>query len=232
MRINCIIIEDEPLAIDVIEDFVRQVPFLHLVAVCKDALAALRVLKEAPVDLIFLDIHLPKLKGLDFLQALKNPPRVIITTAYHEYALKSYDYHVLDYLLKPIEFGRFVAAVHKALDWQNAGSRREPAAGEKACLYFTVQKKKARVALDEILYIESLRENVRIVTEQKTIVTKYAIGDLENELPAGDFLRIHRSFIVAKNKIDFIDAHDVEIRGREIPIGRSYREFVFSTMGI
>jgi len=232
MNLKCIIVEDEPLAIDVIEDFVRQVPFLELVAICKDALTAMHTLKSQPVDLMFLDLHLPKLKGLDFLQTLKHPPMVIITTAYKEYALKSYDYEVLDYLLKPVEFGRFMVAVQKALERSHAlpGETSNPETATD--LYFMVNKKKARVSLDSILYIESQKENICIVTKEKTLVTKYQISDLENELPAAQFIRVHRSFIVAKGKIDYVDAHDIEIQGKEIPIGRSYRAFVFKRLGI
>jgi DNA-binding LytR/AlgR family response regulator len=233
MRINCIIVEDEPLAGKLLEEYVQQVPFLHLLALCKDALSAMKVLKEEKVELMFLDINLPKLRGLDLLKALKNPPAVILTTAYHEYALESYDYGVIDYLLKPIEFSRFLVAINKVVP-----SAPEPsptvttiAANSNAYLFFNVNKKKARVALDEVLYIESIKENVKIVTLHKTIVTKYNISQLELDLPQADFLRIHRSFIVAKNKVDFFDANDVEIRGKEIPIGRSYKELVFKDLG-
>jgi len=233
MNIKCIIVEDEPLAIDVIEDFVRQVPFLELVAVCKDALSAMQTLKSQQVDLMFLDLHLPKLKGFDFLRTLKNPPMVIITTAYQEYALKSYDYEVLDYLLKPVEFGRFMVAVQKALDRSNLVLPLDTSTpAPTSDLYFVVNKKKARIPLQSILYFESQKENLRIVMDDKTVVTKYQIGDLEKELPAAQFLRVHRSFIVAKDKIDFVDANDVEIRGKEIPIGRSYRELVFKRLGL
>ncbi len=236
MRINCIIVEDEPLAGKLLEEYVQQVPFLHVLALCKDALSAMKVLKEEKVELMFLDINLPKLKGLDLLKTLKNPPAVILTTAYHEYALESYDYGVVDYLLKPIEFNRFLVAINK-IGPSAPGPSPIPYTGttsgasRNAYLFFNVNKKKARVALDEVLYIESIKENVKIVTLHKTIVTKYTISQLELDLPAADFLRIHRSFIVAKNKVDFFDANDVEIRGKEIPIGRNYKEVVFRELG-
>jgi DNA-binding LytR/AlgR family response regulator len=232
MRINCIIVEDEPLAGKLLEEYVQQVPFLHLLGVCKDALCAMKVLKEEKVELMFLDINLPKLKGLDLLKALKNPPAVILTTAYHEYALESYEYGVLDYLLKPIEFSRFLVAINKVLPNQIESAAPAQAPAQQPYLFFNVNKKKARVALEEILYIESIKENVKIVTLHKTIVTKYNISQLELDLPAADFLRIHRSFIVAKNKVDFFDANDLEIRGKEIPIGRSYKEMVFKELGV
>ncbi len=223
MKIRCLIVEDEPLAVEVMEDFIAQVPFLELESVCHDALCAMQVLKEKPIDLMFLDIHLPKLKGLDFLATLKNPPKVIITTAYHEFAVKSYEFSVLDYLLKPIEFSRFMAAVQKALPTVSVSEISNLPSSKE--LIFTVQKKKARVPLDAILYIESQKENVKIVMEDRTILTRYSISNLEKELPE-EFIRIHRSFIVSKSKIDFFDANDVEIRGKQIPIGRNYKDFV------
>lgn len=232
MTIKCIIVEDEPLALDIMKEFVSQVPFLELVGTANDAFAAMELLGKQPVDLMFLDIHLPKLKGLDFLSAIKSPPLVIITSAYHEFAIQSYEYSVLDYLLKPIEFSRFVVAVNKAFDRLNSAVPTIPPPEESHDLFFTVNKKKARVPMNSILYVESQRENVKIVTDSKTIVTRYPISELEKELPASVFIRIHRSFIVNRSKIDFIDANDVEIAGKELPIGRSYKDFVFHAVGV
>lgn len=232
MIIRCIIVEDEPLALDVMKDFVVQVPFLELVGVAKDAFAAMELLSKNTVDLMFLDIHLPKLKGLDFLAAIKKPPLVIITSAYHEFAIQSYEYSVLDYLLKPIEFSRFVIAVNKAFEKLNVSVQPAVIAEENHDLFFTVNKKKARIPMHTILYIESQRENVKIVTDSKTIVTRYPISELEKELPASAFIRIHRSFMVNRSKIDFIDANDVEIAGKELPIGRSYKDLVYQVLGV
>ncbi|SMC88853.1 LytR/AlgR family response regulator transcription factor [Moheibacter sediminis] len=228
MNIKCMIVEDEPLAVEVIQDYISQIPFLQLQAVCNDAICAMQTLKEKQIDLMFLDIHLPKLKGLDLLATLKNPPKVIITTAYHEFAVKSYEFSVLDYLMKPIEFSRFMAAVQKALPvTSNSETVKHP---EEKDLFFSVNKKKARVPVKSILYIESQRENIRIVMEDREIITRYSITDLENELP-DDFVRIHRSFIVSKSKIDFFDMQDVEIKGKLIPIGRNYKDFVKNILG-
>lgn len=228
MNIKCMIVEDEPLAVEVMEDYISQIPFLQLEAVCNDAICAMQTLKEKQIDLMFLDIHLPKLKGLDFLATLKNPPKVIITTAYHEFAVKSYEFSVLDYLMKPIEFSRFMVAVQKALPVASMPEvLKNP---EEKDLFFSVNKKKARVPVKSILYIESQRENIRIVMEDREITTRYSITDLENELPE-DFVRIHRSFIVSKSKIDFFDMQDVEIKGKLIPIGRNYKDFVKSILG-
>lgn len=229
MIIKCIVVEDEPLAMEIMIDFISQVPFLKLENTCTDAIAAMKVLNEKKIDLIFLDIHLPKLKGLDFLSTLKNPPMVILTTAYQEFALKSYDYNVLDYLLKPIEFSRFMVAVQKAASQTNIEITPSEEISNDG-LFFTVNKKKARVTFNSIIYIESQRENVRIVTENNVIQTRIAISELEKQLP-DSFLRIHRSYIVAKQKIDFVDAQEIEVRGKLLPIGRSYKDAVNSVLG-
>ncbi len=226
---RCIIVEDEPLAAEVLEDYTKQVPFLKWVATCGDALYAMELLQEQQIDLIFLDIHLPRLKGFDFLKTLKNPPHVIITSAYHEYALQGYEFNVVDYLLKPVEFSRFLAAVNKVQQFSNT-PKPVAEAGETTYLYFNVSKKKVKVMLDDILYIESLKEYVRIVTRTKTILTKFQLGQIEDLLAKNHFIRIHRSFIVANNKIDAFSATDVEIGGKQIPIGRSYKELVQSLL--
>ena len=233
MTIRCIIVEDEPLAIDIIKDYIDKVPFLELTGVYNDAITAISALQSQQVDLIFLDLHLPKLRGLDFLGTLKSPPMVIITTAYQEFSLQSYEYGVVDYLLKPIAFSRFMLAVNKAFDRIGTGTISENSIrndSEKDILYVSVNKKKARIDLSKVLYIESQRENIKIVSVNKTVISRYPISELEKQLPS-DFIRIHRSFIVAKSKIDFFDANDVEIAGKEIPIGRSYKDIVLSALG-
>lgn len=232
-KFNCIIVEDEPLAAEVLEDYIKQVPFLHLAGICSDALYAMEKMQHTAVDLIFLDIHLPRLKGTDFLKTLKQAPPVIITSAYSDYALQGYELNVLDYLLKPIEFSRFLMAVNKL---QQATDTVLPAVNppvpvEKPHLFFSVSKKKVKVLLEDILYIESLKEYIRITTtRQKTILTKFQLHEIEELLAGNNFLRVHRSFIVAKDKIDAFTATDIEIAGKEIPIGRSYKELVLLTL--
>jgi DNA-binding LytR/AlgR family response regulator len=232
---NCLIVEDEPLAAEILEDYVRQVPFLSLKGVCTDALFATATLQKESIDLLFLDIHLPKLKGLDFLRTLKNPPSVIITTAYHEYALLGYELNVVDYLLKPIAFSRFLQAIQKLPQTHSQAShiteRETLIPSERPYHFFNVDKKKIKIYLDEILYIESLKEYVRVVTPIQQIVTKYQLGQLEEILDRNEFIRIHRSFIVAKSKIDAYTAISVEIRGKEIPIGRNFKELVGRILG-
>lgn len=225
---NCLIVEDEPLAAEVIRDYIAQVPFLVLKEICSDAIYAMEVLQREHIDLMFLDLHLPRLKGFDFLKSLKTSPQVIVTTAYHEYALTGYEYNVLDYLLKPVEFSRFLTAVNKLMP----GEKSEPQAlaplppPERKCLFFNVNKRKIKVYLDEILYIESRREYINIYTIGGMIVTKMQLNRVEELLPTGHFIRVHRSFIVARQQIRAFTAIDVEVNGQSIPVGRSYKELV------
>ncbi|MGZ3922504.1 MAG: LytR/AlgR family response regulator transcription factor [Flavisolibacter sp.] len=231
-KIKCLIVEDEPLAAEVLEEYISQVPFLELAGTCADAVFALEFLQLNEIDLIFLDIHLPKLKGLDFIKTLKTPPQIIITSAYQDYALEGYELNVLDYLLKPIEFDRFIGAVNKVR--QQTGISRSITSpqiiNERPFLFFNVGKKKVKMFLDEILYIESLKEYIKIVSRNKSILTKFQLGQTEELLQNPNFLRIHRSFIVAKDKIDAFSATDVEIQGKLIPIGRSYKEVVHAQL--
>ena len=230
-RYSCLIVEDEPLAAEVLQDYVKQVPFLDLKAVCVDAIYAMEYLQKEKIDLLFLDIHLPKLKGLDFVRTLKNPPSVIITSAYHEYALEGYELNVVDYLLKPIEFSRFLMAVNKLKQAPgNNVSHSVVSNAERPFMFFNVSKKMIKIYLDEILYIESLKEYIRIFTKEKSILTKFQLGEVEDLLARGDFLRVHRSYIVSRSKIDAYTATDIEIQGKQIPIGRSYKELVQSIL--
>jgi len=231
---NCIIVEDEPIAAEVLEDYIRQVPFLKLKKICSDAIYAMETLQNEPVDLIFLDIHLPKLKGLDFVKTLKHPPRIIITSAYHEYALQGYELNVVDYLLKPVEFSRFLTAVNK-LKQQDTTKANQPvplATEDRPHLFFNVNKKHVKIYLDDILYIESLREYVKITTRDKAILTKIQLGEIEEMLATNNFLRVHRSFIVSKNKIESFSPSEIEINGTQIPVGRNYKELVMANLQI
>lgn len=230
--LNCLIVEDEPLAAGILEDFVRQIPFLRLVGKCGDALYALEALREARVDVLFLDIHLPGLKGLDFLRSLSQPPQTILTTAYHDYALESYDLGVVDYLLKPIDFERFVKAIQK-IKQPAAATSASHSAPDRPFLFFNVNKKMVRVWLDEIQYVESLKEYVRIfLSGGKSIVTKMQMGELEISLQGFGFVRIHRSFLVALRQIEAFSATDVTIGGKDVPIGRQFKDTTLEILQI
>lgn len=222
-EINCIVIEDEPLATKVLADYITQVPFLRLQATFKDALLATAHLQEHAVDLIFLDIHLPKVKGMSFLKTLPSPPAIIITTAYHQYAVEGFALNVTDYLLKPFDLERFLTAVNKVRSAQRT-EKGDPLRMQKDYLFLTVQKKKLRVPFAEIIYIESQREYIRVVTTKETYRVKMGTQEIEALLPETLFKRVHRSFIVAVEKIDAYTADEIEMAGNVIPVGRAYKE--------
>jgi two-component system LytT family response regulator len=224
-KISCIIVEDEPLAAKVLLDYIAQVPFLELKGSFKDAILATEYLHDNQVDLIFLDIHLPKLKGMAFLKTLANPPAVIITTAYHQYAVEGFELNVTDYLLKPIEFERFLVAVNKVKTAQKT-TVLEAGTVTKDYLFLNVQKKKVKIHFNDILFIESQREYIKIVTIKKEYYSKMTTTEIESILPAAQFRRIHRSFIVSVNKIESYNSEMVEINGVQLPIGRAYRDVV------
>ncbi|MEO8172710.1 MAG: LytTR family DNA-binding domain-containing protein [Sediminibacterium sp.] len=221
-KIKCIIIEDEPLARKIVEGYISRVPFLDLQASFEDAIYAMEHLGDHSVDLMFLDIHLPQIKGLSLLKTLSDPPGVIITTAYQDYALEGYELNVVDYLIKPFSFERFLSAVNKV-------KRRFHAAGlpiEKAkdYLFVSIQLKKIKIFFSEILYIESQKEYIKIVTQDNSYLTKISTNEIENLLPASLFKRIHRSFIVSTDKIRSFTSEMVEISGTIIPVGRAYKD--------
>ena len=225
-KINCIIIEDEPLAAKVLSDYVSQTPFLELQGTFKDAILATDWLRNNHTDLIFLDIHLPKLKGMAFLKTLTHPPAVIITTAYHEYAVEGFDLNVTDYLLKPFEFERFLIAVTKVKTTQSEKQEQNESTEIKDHLFLNVQKKKVKISFSEIVFIESQREYVKIVTTKKEYISKMSTHEIEDLLPAHLFKRIHRSYIVSMSKIESYTAETVEVNGVSIPIGRGYRDII------
>lgn len=221
-KLKCIIIEDEPLAIKVLTEYISDIPFLELMGSFKDAILASDFLRINEVDLIFLDIHLPKLKGMAFLKTLVNPPAVIITTAYHQYAVEGFDLNVTDYLLKPFDFERFLMAVNKV----KSVSFEVKSSETKDYIFVNVQKKKVKILFSEIVFIESQKEYIKIVTTKSEYLSKMGTGEIEALLPENLFKRIHRSFIVSLKKIDSFTAEIVEVNGVSIPIGRGYREVV------
>jgi two-component system, LytTR family, response regulator len=225
-NIRCIIIEDEPLAAKVLKDYISELPYLELLGTFKDAILAGDFLRQNTVDLLFLDIHLPRLKGIAFLKTLSNPPAVIITTAYHQYAVEGFELNVCDYLLKPFDFERFLMAIGK-IKTQAVASAANIAPNileEKPYIFINVQKKKVKIAFDDIAYIESQKEYIKVVCGNKTYLSKMSTHEIEALLPAHLFRRIHRSFIVSLEKIESFTAETVEVKGIEIPIGRGYRE--------
>lgn len=225
-KIKCIIVEDEPLAVKVLADYISQAPFLELQGTFKDAILATEFLRDNNPDLMFLDIHLPKLKGMAFLKTLAHPPAVIITTAYHQYAVEGFELNVTDYLLKPIEFERFLTAVNKVKTAERENREFYEGQGAKDFIFLNVQKKKVKILFADIVYIESRKEYVRVVTARKEYLSKMSTHEIEALLPAGRFVRIHRSFIISISKIESYTAEAVEVNGLTIPIGRGYRGII------
>jgi len=224
--INCIIVDDEPLALDVLETYIDKIPNLNLVQRCNNAIEALKVLQNESVDLIFLDIQMPQLTGIEFLKSLKNPPQVVFTTAFQNYALDGFELNVTDYLLKPISFDRFVTAVNKVVGQMPSESLEpEELATGKDFFFVKSDKKLVKVKYEDINYIEGLKDYVIIrMTNNTRIVTLQTMKSLEAKLPSNLFKRIHRSYIVALDKIAAVIGNMVEIDKKHIPIGKNYRD--------
>ncbi|MDO1447736.1 LytTR family DNA-binding domain-containing protein [Rhodocytophaga aerolata] len=228
MKIRCLLVDDEPHALAVLRAHIAMVPMLDVVGQCQNAIAAFEVLQQQPVDLLFLDIKMPKLLGTDFLKTLRNPPRVIFTTAYRDYALEAFELDAIDYLLKPVSLERFIKAIGKVYSLENTAPTALPPVetlptSHEAFLYFRVDRKMVKVFQKDILYIESLKDYVRIVTTARQLVAKQTITSLEEMLPEEKFLRIHRSYIISADKIESYTPQHLYIAGKELPIGRNYK---------
>ncbi len=223
--LNCLIVEDEPLAAKIIEDYISQMPGLKLKGICGDVISAGEKLRSEKIDIIFLDINLPKINGLEFARSINNKYSIIITTAYHQYALEGFNLNVTDYLLKPIEFSRFVQAVNKVYA-QNPSKEtiidKEPQ--ERKFHFFVADKKRHKIFFDEINYIESLKDYVKVHTAERSVITKFQIGEMEELLKDQNFFRIHKSFIVNLDRLTAFNANEVEIGKINLPIGRTYAE--------
>ncbi len=228
--IRCLIIDDEYPARVLLKDYIQKMSFLKLTGSFKNPVEALSKIQSEPVDLIFLDIQMPELSGIEFLKSFPNKTNVILTTAYSEYALTGYELNVLDYLLKPISFERFVLAVNKAADiirLQN--DVKEPGrqeAEEKKFITVKADHKIIKISTDDIIYIEGLREYVTFYTKNEKIVTLESLKNLESKLPATKFIRVHKSFIINKDRVKSLYGNQLEIEGKFIPIGKSYKEDV------
>jgi two-component system LytT family response regulator len=231
--IRCLIVEDEPLARQIISRYVQQVPTLQLAGECANAIQAFTFLQQHRVDLMFLDIRMPQLNGTDFLKTLQNPPKVIFTTAYPDYALESYELDAVDYLMKPITFERFLKAINKAGDPGPSKSDMRQLPEEKkteSFVYFRADRKMIKVMLQNILYVESMKDYVKIFTVDNTIVSRQSISSVEAMLPEKEFIRTHRSFIVSLQKIRSFTQELIEIEKAEIPIGKIYRNTVMKLL--
>lgn len=236
MPYKCYILDDEPLALNVIEQHLSKFDQFVLCGKSTEPLQALGEIKTLQPDLLFLDIQMPELTGLDLIESMQQKPAIIITTAYREYAVEGFELNVLDYLVKPIPFKRFIKAIDRFLEQKLghtpvAAVPSPPALDGAAFLLIKAERKTIKVALDDILYVEGVKDYVKIVLRDQKILTKSSIGNFMKDLPPARFVRIHKSFIVAIDKIDAYTAHDVEIQRTELPIGRMYKEGFVEVMG-
>ncbi|HWI91415.1 MAG TPA: response regulator [Flavisolibacter sp.] len=228
-KITCLAVDDEPPALEVLKKFINSVQRLELVGTCLDAVEAINFLQTNPVDLIFLDIKMPELLGTDLIRALQNPPKVIFTTAFRKYAVEGFELDAVDYLLKPISFDRFLKAVNKVLQLNImvphpfSEINEQPKEPANAFMYFRVNRKMEKIFFDDILFIEALKDYIKIVTPSRTFVTKYVLSELEDVLPTGRFLRIHKSYVISIDKIESFNTGIIQIQKQELPIGRMYK---------
>ncbi|TAJ15716.1 response regulator [Marinilabiliaceae bacterium JC017] len=230
MTTNCLIVDDEPLARNLIREHIGKMPGFQVQGECGTAMEAMTALRENKIDLVFLDIQMPQISGLEFLRMVPQKPRVIITTAYREYALEGFELDVVDYLLKPITFERFFKAVSKYCQQVATPPMSEnhgPAnPHETSFIYVKENKKHVKVSFADILYVEGFSEYVKIFTQEKRIITKLSLSWMEEQLPEVEFLRIHKSYIIAVEKINAFTANTIEVGGKELPVGRSYKGVV------
>lgn len=232
--LQCLVIDDEPLAIKLLEDHISKVPFLKLAGSSSNPLEALIAFNQSPVDLIFLDIQMPQLNGVQFLQLLQNRAQVIITSAFQEYAIEGFEHNVVDYLLKPISFERFYRAVEKAWNLKHpavhlpASPDIYPVTG--GYIFVKVETKMVRVELDDILYVEGLKNYLSIYTKTQRILTLQSMKQLEETLPPNRFIRVHKSYMVALNKINTIERQEIMINNTIIPIGSTYADNFFAML--
>lgn len=225
MKLNCLIIDDEPFARKGLEEHIQEIDFLHCIASCENALKAGTYLNEQKIDLIYLDIQMPKVSGIDFLKSLKNPPLTIFTTAYANYAVEGYTLDVIDYLLKPITFERFLKASQKALDYFQLKMRAENNTSPPTDYFFVrCDRKFEKVFFRDVLYVESLQNYAVIHTPDRKLITYITLSSLENQLPKDQFLKVHKSYLVSVPNVKAIEGDEILIESMRIPISRTHRE--------
>ncbi|MBS1575226.1 MAG: response regulator transcription factor [Bacteroidetes bacterium] len=233
--LRCIAIDDEPLALELLEDNISKVPYLQLLSSCNNPVEAMKVLQEQPIDLIFLDIQMPGLTGIQFLQSLTQKPMAILITAYEKYALEGFNLDVVDYLVKPVSLDRFIKACNKA--WELYQLRRKPAAQSTESLqdyiFVNVDYSLLKVVLNDIVWIEGLKDYIRIhlKSSNKPVITRMGMKAIEDELPASRFIRIHKSYIVSKNHITAVRKNSVFLEETELPVSDNYRDVITAITG-
>jgi len=236
MKVKCILIDDEPLALKVLQNHISKIPWLQIVGSIENPIEAFEILKSKKIDLVFLDIQMPELSGLEFLQTLANPPAVIFTTAYRQFAADSYDLDGLDYLIKPIAFPRFLKAVNKYVE--RYGNKSDlPLEGtatsvEGRSFFIKKGREMVKIDLDKILFIEGLKDYVQIFLKDQKYIYKARLSNLEEELLDDQFIRVHKSFLVPISKIQSISATEIKIGNQVIPVGRTYKNLVFKRLQV
>jgi DNA-binding LytR/AlgR family response regulator len=235
--LNCIAVDDENLALDLIEDNILKVPFLNLVKRCKNAFEAMEVLQSQEIDLIFLDIQMPGITGVQFLQSMTKSPMVIFVTAYKQYAMEGYELNVVDYLLKPIDFERFLKAVNKASELHSLKHRTVPTQpvleSKNSTIFVNADYSLVKLKTEEITYIEGLKDYIKIylTSSTKPIVTRMTMKSIEEKLPSSEFFRVHKSFIISLDKIESIRNLKIKIGNAQIPVSESYADEFFKLIG-
>jgi DNA-binding LytR/AlgR family response regulator len=229
MKLRVLIVDDEPHAIEVIENYLGNFEQVEIVGRCNNGIQAFQLLQQKPVDLMFLDIKMPGITGTELMKSLKNPPKVIFTTAYSEYAVDGFELNAVDYLVKPIPFDRFLRAMDKVYQLNDNKAtaiiaHERPSGDTEAFLYLKVDRKTIKINVNDILWIESLRDYVKVITRDQAYISKQKISLLEEMLPENKFVRIHRSFIVALAQITSFYSYNVEVDGHELPVGRNYKQ--------
>ncbi len=229
-RYSCIIIEDEPLAQNVLKKYIGEHPALELMTVCNDALEAQDILMQESIDLLFLDINLPKLSGINFIKTLIHSPLIIFTTAYPEFAVEGFELNAVDYLLKPFSFERFLKAVNKALEKLNASPIQNSNENEISFIFLKADKKIHRIELGTIHYIEAIGDYMKVVTDSGQLIVNETMKKLQEELPVKSFMRVHKSFIISRNRIKYIEGSYIQVEDKSIPIGATYRNEVLTSI--
>lgn len=235
--LRCVVVDDEPLAREVLSRFIARVPSLLLVAECENAVQAMSVVQQQEVDLAFVDIQMPEVSGTEFIKILRHPPKIVLTTAFPEYALESYELDAVDYLLKPIQFERFLKAINKVASQIGVTTQPAPVVPDRqeersdAYLYFRTDRKMVKVQLDEIFYVEGMKNYVKIFTLNGTVITKNSMAAIEAMLPEKAFVRTHRSYIVSRSKIRSYTGELIGIGNIEIPIGKLFKNSVMKLLG-
>lgn len=228
--INCIAVDDEPLALQQMEDFIEKVTYLHLTGTFDNPINALSFLKTKKVDLVFLDVEMDTLSGLQFIEVLDQKPLIILTTAYESYAIKGYDLNVFDYLLKPVVYSRFLKSVSRAYDLLTNAEKTDPGEAERDYMFVKTEHLLQKVAFDEIRYIEGLSNYLILNLKNEKVYVLMSFGEIETLLPPNRFFRIHKSFIIALDKVDRITKTHVEMNNKSIPVGQTYKARFFDEL--